>query len=135
MSARRPMPESLKASVALYPCRCCGVTRTADEGGTTFTVCDECWDAGCSGDGSSPRCGRGTISRSHPEGTCDRCGGGNVCWFAPSPLWNTVARSHGYGILCPLCFIVLAEAQGLRAAWKIEPEPPTNEREAPDGHQ
>ena len=27
-----------------YPCNDCGKLRTADEGGTTFTVCDECWD-------------------------------------------------------------------------------------------
>lgn len=26
------------------PCADCGKMRTADEGGTTFTVCDECWD-------------------------------------------------------------------------------------------
>ena len=27
-----------------YPCKDCGVLRTKAEGGTTFTVCDECWD-------------------------------------------------------------------------------------------
>ncbi len=27
-----------------YPCKKCGKMRTKDEGGTTFTVCDECWD-------------------------------------------------------------------------------------------
>lgn len=27
-----------------YPCQDCGKLRTKDEGGTTFTVCDECWD-------------------------------------------------------------------------------------------
>jgi len=27
-----------------YPCVDCGVLRTKAEGGTTFTVCDECWD-------------------------------------------------------------------------------------------
>jgi len=26
-----------------YPCVDCGKLRTAGEGGTTFTVCDECW--------------------------------------------------------------------------------------------
>jgi hypothetical protein len=29
----------------VYPCRRCGDMRSAPEGGTTFTVCDECWDA------------------------------------------------------------------------------------------
>lgn len=28
----------------LYPCDGCGVMRTKAEGGTTFTVCDACWD-------------------------------------------------------------------------------------------
>jgi hypothetical protein len=27
-----------------YPCKDCGILRTKDEGGTTFTVCDDCWD-------------------------------------------------------------------------------------------
>ena len=27
-----------------YPCADCGKLRTKAEGGTTFTVCDECWD-------------------------------------------------------------------------------------------
>ena len=27
----------------LYPCADCGKPRTKDEGGTVFTVCDECW--------------------------------------------------------------------------------------------
>lgn len=29
----------------IYPCDGCGKLRSKDEGGTTFTVCDECWDA------------------------------------------------------------------------------------------
>ena len=28
----------------MYTCTDCGKLRTKDEGGTTFTVCDECWD-------------------------------------------------------------------------------------------
>lgn len=28
----------------IYPCIECGVMRSKNEGGTTFTVCDECWD-------------------------------------------------------------------------------------------
>lgn len=28
----------------IYPCADCGKMRTKEEGGTTFTVCDECWD-------------------------------------------------------------------------------------------
>ena len=28
-----------------YPCDKCGKLRSKAEGGTVFTVCDECWDA------------------------------------------------------------------------------------------
>lgn len=28
----------------VYPCADCGVMRSKNEGGTTFTVCDDCWD-------------------------------------------------------------------------------------------
>ena len=28
----------------IYPCQKCGAMRSKAEGGTTFTVCDECWD-------------------------------------------------------------------------------------------
>jgi len=28
----------------VYPCADCGKMRSKREGGTTFTVCDECWD-------------------------------------------------------------------------------------------
>jgi DNA-directed RNA polymerase subunit RPC12/RpoP len=31
-------------TLAVYPCLDCGKMRTKDEGGTTFTVCDECWE-------------------------------------------------------------------------------------------
>jgi len=28
----------------VYPCAKCGTLRSKNEGGTTFTVCDECWN-------------------------------------------------------------------------------------------
>jgi hypothetical protein len=28
----------------IYPCDDCGKMRSKNEGGTTFTVCDDCWD-------------------------------------------------------------------------------------------
>jgi len=33
----------MNADPTKYPCDKCGKLRTADEGGTTFTICDECW--------------------------------------------------------------------------------------------
>lgn len=32
------------SSESKYPCVKCGLLRTKAEGGTTFTVCDMCWD-------------------------------------------------------------------------------------------
>jgi len=66
----------------------------------------------------------------HPESTCERCQGPNVVWFAPAFLWNAVQPP--YGVLCPVCFIGLAEAAGFnKHAWRIAPEfdmaPPQDE--------
>jgi hypothetical protein len=59
-----------------------------------------------------------TPATAHPEDFCEKCGGRNITWFAPSPLWNKYAVE--YGILCPLCFVELARAE--LDAWKIAPE-------------
>lgn len=61
------------------------------------------------------------VTMSHPEDFCERCKGPNVVWFAPSPLWNA---AHGeWDILCPVCFVQLAEAAGITpTAWRIAPE-------------
>lgn len=59
----------------------------------------------------------------HPEQTCEKCGGSNIVWFAPNELWNAHAMAKGFGILCPVCFVNLAEADGFRpTAWKVQPE-------------
>lgn len=57
----------------------------------------------------------------HPEYLCERCHGLNVVWFAPSQIWN---QAHGeFDILCPVCFVSLAEAAGIKpTAWQIAPE-------------
>ena len=36
--------EPLNDDDKVYPCTDCGVLRSKNEGGTTFTVCDKCWD-------------------------------------------------------------------------------------------
>lgn len=41
-SSPDPLPT---AGEPTYPCDRCGKPRTKAEGGTTFTVCDDCWDA------------------------------------------------------------------------------------------
>lgn len=42
-AAPRP-PEAAREGEPTYPCAECRKPRTKAEGGTTFTVCDECWD-------------------------------------------------------------------------------------------
>lgn len=63
---------------------------------------------------------------------CRRCGGSNVVWAAPSPLWNLVMRGndingepfHG-DLVCMPCFVVLAHGLGHRGRWRLslDPEP------------
>jgi len=36
--------EPLNDDDEVYPCMNCGVLRSKNQGGTTFTVCDDCWD-------------------------------------------------------------------------------------------
>jgi len=44
----KPYPPPAQSSGAeeprIYPCAKCGTMRTKSEGGTTFTICDKCWD-------------------------------------------------------------------------------------------
>lgn len=65
----------------------------------------------------------------HPEATCGRCGGPNVTWSAPSPLWNAVMRGGSIngaeefdGIVCPVCFAQLAEERGIAKLWRFSAE-------------
>lgn len=44
VEARKDEPEPAPAPEPTYPCAKCGALRTKAEGGTTFTVCDKCWD-------------------------------------------------------------------------------------------
>lgn len=61
---------------------------------------------------------------------CRRCTGYNPCWVAPSPLWNAVMREHGggpekfSGIVCPGCFVQLAQEAGIAEIWRLyTPDP------------
>ncbi|GAA0720064.1 hypothetical protein Drose_06335 [Dactylosporangium roseum] len=62
----------------------------------------------------------------HPEAICHRCGGPNIAWSAPSPLWNAVMRGGSIngeeafdGIVCPSCFARLAEERGIAELWRF----------------
>lgn len=62
----------------------------------------------------------------HPESYCHRCSGPNIGWVAPSPLWNAVMRGGSIngreqwgGIVCPICFVALAEEQGIATEWRL----------------
>jgi hypothetical protein len=61
------------------------------------------------------------------ESRCHRCGGPNRSWHAPSPLWNAVMRGGDINgpwkwneIICPTCFMVLAEGAGIAERWRLD---------------
>jgi hypothetical protein len=37
------MKRKQDKNARIYPCADCGIMRSKAEGGTIFTVCDECW--------------------------------------------------------------------------------------------
>lgn len=59
------------------------------------------------------------------ESCCQRCGGVNPRWVAPSPLWNAVIRGgsinglESHSFVCPTCFAVMAEEQGIACDWRL----------------
>lgn len=73
---------------------------------------------------------------------CNRCGGRNVAWHAPSPLWNLIMRSgsingeplHG-DLVCVGCFLELAADAGVAGLWRVTvtPEPEGMETVTPSG--
>lgn len=57
---------------------------------------------------------------------CQRCGGNNPSWSAPSPLWNAVVRGGSIDghpmfrdMLCIRCFVELAEGAGVARNWRL----------------
>ena len=56
----------------------------------------------------------------HPESVCSACGGPNITWTTESELWNKCNGSPN-GILCPICFVRLAEKQGFDKCWRLIP--------------
>ena len=57
----------------------------------------------------------------HPEDTCDDCGGPNIVWHTDNPTWNAVMdpTDDRPAILCPVCFVKRAEASGVGSRWKL----------------
>lgn len=67
----------------------------------------------------------------HPEAFCELCGRENACWFAPSEVWNVACGDRN--IICPVCFIKLTEAAGIKpTSWLIAPEGYSAQPPAPD---
>lgn len=71
--------------------------------------------------------GNQSVGDRSPESYCHRCGGPNISWSAPSPLWNAVMRGGSINgpmefdeIICPLCFAALAIERGVAGAhWRF----------------
>lgn len=66
------------------------------------------------------------IPSGHPEELCEQCGGRNMTWYAPSPIWNKVVRDPAAPlpeILCPQCFTEAYERKfGTPTAWRVTTE-------------
>ncbi len=76
------------------------------------------------------------LSAGMGEKVCRRCGGPNRSWYAPSPLWNAVLRGGSIDgppefsdLVCPTCFMVLAEERGIAHSWRLHAEVVTAELE------
>lgn len=68
------------------------------------------------------------IERSHPEGTCQQCGGPNCSWSVDSDRFNAamaaIGRDRG-AIVCPTCFMDAHEkATSLTTSWDLVPGTP-----------
>ena len=60
--------------------------------------------------------------KEHPEDFCDKCKRPNIVWYADNDLWNAVVDDCGI-ILCPVCFVEMAEARGLKCtSWRVSRE-------------
>jgi hypothetical protein len=63
---------------------------------------------------------RSSETEKSPELYCHKCGGPNVVWFTSNAMWDkAVTKANEPGILCPTCFIQLAEAAGFYGVWKV----------------
>jgi hypothetical protein len=51
---------------------------------------------------------------------CQECSSLNPCWWVEDDVWHQVVGSSA-GILCPNCFIVMAESKGFgrSGAWQL----------------
>jgi hypothetical protein len=74
--------------------------------------------------------------------SCHRCGGSNITWFAPSPLWNLVMRGNDINgdalhddLVCVPCFVFLAAEAGVEGVWRVsvDPEPDGLVKVTPSG--
>lgn len=67
----------------------------------------------------------------HPEDFCQRCNRSNIVWFAPNEIWNKAVRATGQPeILCPVCFVELAEIVGITGVWQVSLQSTTASAEA-----
>lgn len=58
------------------------------------------------------------------DGPCRDCGKRYPPWHTDNAIWNLVvggpdATDDPGGLLCPTCFLVLAETSGLRRVWRL----------------
>lgn len=117
-------------------CESCGGATVLDDPATiaaagkglTLAFCIKCWnERGEQLGAAQKRIQELEGTKDHPEHYCHRCGGRNIGWYADSDLWNKFDPVEG--ILCPICFVLQAEAGGVEtAAWRVAPEDESDEK-------
>ncbi len=50
-----------------------------------------------------------------------------MAWGAPDDIWQAVSGYGIEGLLCPMCFDVLARSKGIVLAWFVGDEPKEDE--------
>ncbi len=71
LAAFAPAPVAPPDDPRIYPCKKCGMLRSKAEGGTTFTVCDACWDKLVAPPAQEPICAYTGCRRTQQEHTAD----------------------------------------------------------------
>ncbi|RPJ36947.1 MAG: hypothetical protein EHM35_07250 [Planctomycetaceae bacterium] len=109
--ASPPPPEPAEPK---YPCDCCGLLRTKAEGGTTFTVCDHCWDNCKHGKPHVPP--EPTPSGVHNFSDCVEDFGDRPCRDCAEYALESVGAPTPDTPVCT-CSVRLAGSLGPHAAW------------------
>lgn len=107
-------PAALPVNERIYPCAVCGVLRSKAEGGTTFTVCDTCWDKEHPKSAATlPPCVNDTCLYSCHDDECKKAVEKGIPWppkaESPRPTCFWHLECPESGVRCGVCAVVAGE--------------------------